>query len=139
MNRINLNIVFYIVFAVVLLIAVFVITLFIRNSSHVYSINVLLAANSMSAANSPFYQFQTSYFNIQINNTGSNYIRGMLLGFYLNHTLIEYYNVSLPPHKGAAVSTNYTYNKSGKYNFEIDANPSQILTFSINIVWAARS
>ncbi len=81
-------------------------------------------------SNTIFYPFKTAYFSIQINNTGSNHIKNLDLGFYLNHSLIRSYNVSLPPYKGASIPINYTFNTSGTYNFEVIANPSLILNIS---------
>lgn len=52
------------------------------------------------------------------------------MGFYLNHSLIKSYTVSLPPYKNITTTLNYTYNKSGIFNFEIIANPSLVRTIS---------
>lgn len=97
------------------------------NTKHVYSMNVVLSANNSNAI---LYPFQETHFTLQLNNTGSEYIKNMDVGFYLNHSLIHSYNVSLPAHKGASVSINYTYNSSGAYDFEVIANPALVMNFT---------
>lgn len=48
----------------------------------------------------------------------------------MNHSLIKSYTISLPPYKNITTTLNYTYNKSGIYNFEIIADPSLVLAIS---------
>lgn len=120
----------YIIIAIVIILALSATALF-ANAKHAYSMNVLLNANN---SNSTIYPFQETHFTVQLNNTGSEYIKNMAVGFYLNHSLINSYNVSLPAHKGASISINYTYNSSGIYNFEVIANPALIMNFTNNSV-----
>ena len=74
-------------------------------SSAKASINV-----SLSAPNSTnLYPLNTTRFILQVNNTGSSYIKNLDVGFYLGNGTLSVYNVSLPPGKGARIPINYTY------------------------------
>ena len=95
-------------------------------SSAKASINV-----SLSAPNSTnLYPLNTTRFILQVNNTGSSYIKNLDVGFYLGNGTLSVYNVSLPPGKGARIPINYTYAIAGIYNFKAIADPGSIFNFT---------
>src|SRR5271157_4920859 len=55
-----------------------------------YSISVIMSTNTTVS-----YPYQTSYFTVNITNTGSASIGSLGVGFYLNGTAIRYSAVSL--------------------------------------------
>ncbi|MCL5423710.1 MAG: hypothetical protein M1385_01330 [Candidatus Marsarchaeota archaeon] len=99
-------------------------------SSGKVSINVLLSAPNSTH----LYPLNTTKFILQVNNTGSSYIKNLDVGFYLGNGTLSVYNVSLPPGKGARIPINYTYGVAGIYNFKAIADPGSVFNFTNNSV-----
>ncbi|MCL5680209.1 MAG: hypothetical protein M1465_02630 [Candidatus Marsarchaeota archaeon] len=132
----NKNILLYGAIAIVVVVAVFIAIVATVQPNGPYSINV-----SMTPVNynhNATYLFNNTKFNITISNTGSSYVRGMRVGFYLDDQAINYYNVSIPPHKTAYINENYTYSRNGTYNFSVVADPSRILDIANSSVTSAQ-
>lgn len=83
-------------------------------------------AVSLTSNTTVTYPYQTSYFDIVVNNTGSSAIRGLVVGFYLNGTAQHYSTVSIPSGKSATVVENYTYTTAGNYTFSAIADPAHV-------------
>ena len=99
-------------------------------SSGKASINVLLSAPNSTN----LYPLNTTRFILQVNNTGSSYIKNLDVGFYLGNGTLSVYNVSLPPGKGARIPINYTYAIAGTYNFKAIVDPGSIFNFTNNSI-----
>ncbi|MEM0107188.1 MAG: hypothetical protein QXS03_03085, partial [Candidatus Micrarchaeaceae archaeon] len=113
------------IFAAVLVVS-FVLANFLLASSNVIELK-LVQLNS-----GPFYLFNTSYFGVKINNTGNSYIKGMLLGIYINNNSYKAFNVTLPPHEGATIPFNYTFMYAGNFYVEAVADPARIMNLTGN-------
>ncbi|MCL4372331.1 hypothetical protein M1373_03370 [Candidatus Marsarchaeota archaeon] len=132
---INKNVLVYGAIAIVVTIAVFIAILLIIPPNGAYEIKVsMLPLNYNPNATYPF-NFTT--FQILINNTGSTYVKGMQVGFYMDAQGIKYYNVSIPPHQHAYINQSYIYGANGTYNFSVIADPGHIMDISNSSVTQA--
>ncbi len=80
--------------------------------------------------NGPFYLFNSTHMYIEINNTGNSYIKNMVLGVYVNGKAYRAFNVSLPPHEGAAIPLNYTFASAGNFEILAVADPAKIMNLT---------
>ncbi len=76
------------------------------------------------------FPYNTTRFAIIVNNTGSAYIYGMLVGFYVNGQAFHNYNVSIPQGKAATILVNFTYPQEGNYSFEAIVDPGHLSRLS---------
>ncbi|MDE1871634.1 MAG: hypothetical protein KGI06_05355 [Candidatus Micrarchaeota archaeon] len=128
----------------ILALAVVVVVIYLVSGTQIfgsrsYSVNVSLSQSGAS----PTYPYQTSYYTINVTNTGHSQVNGLLVGFYLNGQPQNTTTVSLPAGKSIEIQRNYTYPSSGSYEFEAIADPGRLLniadrqsaqsTMSINI------
>jgi hypothetical protein len=121
----NKNVLLYGAIAIIVAVAVFIAIVATVQPNGPYHIDVSMTPINYNPHAT--YIFNNTKFNITISNTGSSYVRGMQVGFYLDDQGINYYNVSIPPHESAHISENYTYSHNGTYNFTVVADPSHIL------------
>lgn len=131
----NKNVLLYGAIAIIAAVAVFSAIVITFQPSGPY--NVKVSITPMNYAPNATYIFNNTKFNITIKNTGSSYIKGMQVGFYLNNQALKYYNVSIPAHSNASISENYTYTANGTYDFSAVANPSSLLPVSNSSVTSA--
>ena len=111
---------------IVVVIAVAVAYVLSAQLNGAYSINVTLRANVPASP----YPYQTGYFRVDINNTGSGTATSIPLLIYLNGNPIGSYKVTLPPGKGGAVAWNYTFQYNGTYQFQAIADPGHVFRIS---------
>ncbi len=119
----NKNMVFYSVIAIAIAVVAYVAVLL---STQAGSVSLLFGYTNTSM----LFPFNTTRFFIILNNTGSNYISGMLVGFYVNNKPYRNYNVSIPQGKSATIVVNYTYPIPGNYLFEAVADPARLQRLS---------
>lgn len=91
-----------------------------------YSVNVSFSQQGAGAV----YPYQTSYYTVNVTNTGHKQINGILIGFYLNGQSQNTTTVSLPPGKSVDLKMNYTFPAAGSYEFEAVADPGHVLKIS---------
>ncbi|MDE1869164.1 MAG: hypothetical protein KGH60_04350 [Candidatus Micrarchaeota archaeon] len=78
------------------------------------SVKLMLYATNYTAV----YPYQTSYFYMVVNNTGSTQVNNLPVDFYLNGTDIKHYAVTIPAHNHIVLGANYTYFVNGTYPFQ---------------------
>lgn len=96
-------------------------------SSYIISNYSVVVGLSPSTTNT-IYPYQTTYFTITVNNTGTAPIYNLILGFYLGGSSLQTYKVSVPASKSVSIAANYTFPSNGAYNFQVIADPSHVLS-----------
>lgn len=119
------NIILYGAIAIIVVVAVFLALIISFPPPGPAHIDVSM--NAVNYVPGHTYLFNNTRFNITIKNTGSSYVKGMEVGFYLNSQALKYYNVSIPAHDSVHINENYTFTQNGTFNFSAVANPSGIL------------
>jgi len=108
---------------IVIVIAAAVAFVFSKAIPHSYGVTVSLSSNSTTAR----FPYQTSYFIVKVNNTGTSTITSMPVLLYVNGNPTGSYKVTLPPGKGGIILWNYTYTTNGTYQFQAIADPAHLL------------
>ena len=76
------------------------------------------------------YPYNSSYLRLNITNTGSKLVKGLLLNIYVNGVSKKLYTISIPVKKTAELNFTYIYSSPGNYSFSAIANPGDILNLS---------
>ncbi len=76
------------------------------------------------------YPLNTTFFSVNLKNTGNNQINDLLVAIYLQNTTLHAYNVTLPPGKNITIPFNYTYASYGNYLFRFIADPTHVFNVS---------
>lgn len=118
------NLIFYAALAVA--IAVVVYAALSLTTGGQYEVSLALAHTQVAS----LFPYNTTHFVILVNNTGSEYISGLLVGFYVNGQAYHNYNVSIPGGKAATIPVNFTYPQQGNYSFEAIVDPGHLSRLS---------
>ncbi|MGI0100763.1 MAG: CARDB domain-containing protein [Candidatus Micrarchaeaceae archaeon] len=97
-------------------------------TSSAYSIRVKLSQEGTILQT--IYPYQTSYYAINITNTGKRQITGMPVGFYLDGVPETENTISIPAGETVTLLRNYTYPSPGPYTFEAVADPGHIFNIA---------
>ncbi len=121
------NTIIYIVIGIVVLAGVLVLAGSLSNSQ--YSVEVVMVPNGAGGAPvyNGLYPYNTTFFKILVNNTGTAEIKNLPIVVYLNGSIYQSYNVTVPKGEGASISMNYTYRDYGNFTFKAEADPAGLM------------
>ncbi len=120
----NKNLIFYACIAIAIAVVAYAAVSLLANQER--SISLVLAHTTTTG----LFPYNTTRFFIIVNNTGNNYISGLLVGFYVNDQVYHSYNVSIPQGKAATIPVNFTYPVAGNYSFEAVVDPGRLSRLS---------
>jgi hypothetical protein len=121
------NIWLYLGIAIVVVVAVFAVASTFNSSNggnQAYNVSLALSPYGQQ---STLYPFQTSYLLLTITNNGKNYVKGMVVGIYINGSQETTYDVNMTPQSNKTVLLPHFYTVSGEYQISAIADPGHVL------------
>ncbi len=118
----KINVLVYIVIAVVVAAAVFAVTA--MQMHHPYEINVSIQRSSSAGA--VLYPYNNFDFKVMVKNTGAA-ISDLPLSVYLNGSVIDSYKVNMPANSNATINESYTFTTNGTFVINAVADPADVL------------
>lgn len=121
------NVMIYIIVGIIVLAGVLVFASSLFGSQYSVAVSMTPLGSSGVPVYNGLYPYNTTFFSILVNNTGSKGISNLPVVVYVNGTIYKSYNVSIPKGQGAKIQMNYTYMNSGNFTFKTEADPAGLM------------